>query len=146
MKQGLECRILAAAWQQICLQGIMALNMDGLASQLAISKKTLYKLFGSKQNLVIAACQARAAVRCQRLHELLSHPTPGHPVWLAAVRQFYTDLRGEIPASVGQELVCRAPELWQSREQFVTTAIQLLLDYQLRAAQAAAERSDAAGE
>src|SRR5687768_7193940 len=53
--------ILQTAYRLFTTQGIQLFTMDEIASRLAISKKTLYRFFTSRQHLVQQVCQLVAA-------------------------------------------------------------------------------------
>lgn len=48
-------RISGAAFELFCQRGIKSVSMDDIAQHLAISKKTIYKWFNNKNEVVIAA-------------------------------------------------------------------------------------------
>ncbi|MBO9204228.1 MULTISPECIES: TetR/AcrR family transcriptional regulator [Niastella] len=52
-----ELVILETAYRLFTIQGIQLFTMDEIASRLAISKKTLYRFFTSRQHLVQQVCQ-----------------------------------------------------------------------------------------
>jgi AcrR family transcriptional regulator len=52
-----ELIILETAYRLFTTQGIQLYTMDEIASRLAISKKTLYRFFTSRQHLVQQVCQ-----------------------------------------------------------------------------------------
>jgi AcrR family transcriptional regulator len=56
-----EIIILQTAYRLFTTQGIQLFTMDEIASRLAISKKTLYRFFTSRQDLVQQVCQEVAA-------------------------------------------------------------------------------------
>jgi AcrR family transcriptional regulator len=56
-----ESIILQTAYRLFTTQGIQLYTMDEIASRLAISKKTLYRFFTSRQHLVQQVCQLVAA-------------------------------------------------------------------------------------
>ncbi|MBF4162649.1 TetR/AcrR family transcriptional regulator [Nocardioides acrostichi] len=64
-------RILSAAERCFYRQGITATGVDGLAEEAAVSKRTLYNHFGSKEGLVSAYLAAREERWQRRLAELL---------------------------------------------------------------------------
>jgi AcrR family transcriptional regulator len=54
-------RILRAADRLFPAQGIQAVGVEALAAEAGVSKRTLYKHFGSKDSLIVAYLQRRAA-------------------------------------------------------------------------------------
>ena len=53
-RQELRTRVLQEATRQFHQKGIRAVKMDDIAVALAISKRTLYELFGNKEDLALA--------------------------------------------------------------------------------------------
>lgn len=51
-QNALRLRILASADKRFCRQGLVRVNMDEIASELGISKKTLYRHFRSRDELL----------------------------------------------------------------------------------------------
>lgn len=56
-RQELKGRIVTCAAEKFKHHGIKAVKMDDIAASLAISKRTLYEIFGTKEELVIAVAQ-----------------------------------------------------------------------------------------
>jgi len=54
-------RILRAADRLFYVQGIQAVGVEALAAEAGVSKRTLYKHFASKEALIVAYLQRRAA-------------------------------------------------------------------------------------
>ncbi|WP_347157356.1 TetR/AcrR family transcriptional regulator [Pontibacter chitinilyticus] len=50
-------KIAAAAFKLFCQKGIKSVSMDDIAQQLSMSKKTIYKWFDNKDQVVYAACE-----------------------------------------------------------------------------------------
>lgn len=61
--------ILETAYRLFTMQGIQLFTMDEIASRLAISKKTVYRFFTSRQHLVQQVCSRVAAEYIQALEE-----------------------------------------------------------------------------
>lgn len=51
-KQGLKSRILEAAMRVFAEKGIRAVKMDDVAAELGISKRTLYEIYATKEDLI----------------------------------------------------------------------------------------------
>jgi AcrR family transcriptional regulator len=62
-----ESIILQTAYRLFTTQSIQLFTMDEIASRLAISKKTLYRFFTSRQHLVQQVCQLVVDDYCQAL-------------------------------------------------------------------------------
>ncbi|TXK47456.1 TetR/AcrR family transcriptional regulator [Pontibacter qinzhouensis] len=55
MKSENQVKIATAAFELFCEQGIKSVSMDDIAQHLAISKKTIYKWYSNKDEVVFAA-------------------------------------------------------------------------------------------
>ena len=65
-KQGLKSRILEAAMRAFAEKGIRAVKMDDVAAELGISKRTLYEIYATKEDLIYEGVrQYRELVRVQ---------------------------------------------------------------------------------
>ena len=54
-KSEIQEKIATAAFEMFCQQGIKSVSMDDIAQHLAISKKTIYKWYSNKDQVVYAA-------------------------------------------------------------------------------------------
>ena len=52
-------RIIEHAMEMFATQGIKSVRMDDIASQLGMSKRTLYELFGDKEELLYLSISRR---------------------------------------------------------------------------------------
>jgi AcrR family transcriptional regulator len=71
-KNGGAERILDEAERMAVRRGYRRFNLDELARRLRVSKKTVYALYPSKEELFFAALNRRASRLVQRLKEVLS--------------------------------------------------------------------------
>ena len=77
MDENTRKRLIAFTSQSLRQQGIRAVRMDVVAREMNMSKRTLYKVYESKDNLVNACLDAYAA-RIGNLFQLMkcNHPEP----------------------------------------------------------------------
>jgi AcrR family transcriptional regulator len=55
--QDIKLKITQAAFDLFCQRGIKSVSMDDIAQQLSMSKKTIYKWFDNKDQIVYHACK-----------------------------------------------------------------------------------------
>lgn len=67
----LDYTIVEAAMRLFLRYGVRAVNMDDVARELAISKKTLYKHVSNKEDLVERCCHAQFALVSQAIHSVI---------------------------------------------------------------------------
>ncbi|THU31536.1 TetR/AcrR family transcriptional regulator [Niastella caeni] len=103
-----ETIILETAFRLFTTQGIQPFTMDEIAARLAISKKTLYRFFTSRADLVQQVCRLVAANFNQALEEadqadadnlqrVLSHMTVNMDFCKKTSVAFFTDLQKHYP-------------------------------------------------
>ena len=73
-KLGLRDRILDAAIRQFADRGVKLSKMDDIAASLAISKRTLYELYDTKEQLIYEAIKRHHRLKDERLSEFAKDP------------------------------------------------------------------------
>ena len=86
-------RILAGVDRLFYAQGIKSVGVDAIAAELGISKKTLYRHFPSKDDLVIAYLRGRVSASARSLHQTAGGADPG----LSGVDRALPDQRQGLP-------------------------------------------------
>ncbi len=105
--------LLARAADLFFDRGFADVTTADVASAAGISKKTLYRLFPTKEALLLAAVRREMQAFSRRLDAIISSPGTGP---LAVMREFLRALAGQM-ARVGKVLagdVRRLPALWQA--------------------------------
>ena len=72
-KQGLRMKILATAMADFRQRGIRAVKMDDVATELGISKRTLYEIFDKKEDLLFEAMKHYYGERTERIRLKVLH-------------------------------------------------------------------------
>lgn len=72
-KQQLRPAILAEAQRSFALYGIRAVKMDDIAHNLGISKRTVYELYATKEDLLCEVVTSRQQEHTKRMEELAKH-------------------------------------------------------------------------
>lgn len=104
-----EIIILQTVFRLFATQGIQPFTMDDIAAKLAISKKTLYRYFTSRHDLVQQVCTLMAAnynrsmeeadkTETNNLQRVLSYMTVNINFCKTTSPAFFTDLQKHYPA------------------------------------------------
>lgn len=107
-----RARILTAARSFLFAQGIAATTMDALASELGMSKKTLYLYFPGKDAIITAIIDGMAALMEERIHAMLSNSSLSCPERLCFMIETVGTAMGRISPTMMRDLQQRAPEAY----------------------------------
>ena len=110
-------RIVAAARGLFISRGFSKVTMDELAEQLGISKKTLYRHFKAKDDLVEAAVEWQMLYIRQNLAEIFSRPGDFLDR-LYALCSFISGALARIDRCFLEDLRRFRPDLWKKIEEF----------------------------
>ena len=115
-------RILQAAARRFMELGISKVTIDEIASDLGMSKKTLYKHFPSKEDLLRNVIQARIKRNGERFIDIMGAGKPFaeklQEIFAFAGREFSTPGRQFI-----LDLKRMAPDLWEEAKKYRQTTI-----------------------
>lgn len=112
-ESGASARIVAAARRHFFAHGFRGVTMDDLAEELGMSKKTLYAVFPSKNDLLRAVILDKFRAVEQDLDDIMSRKSPDdlaalHDL-LACVQQHAAEIQPPFVRDVRRE----APELFE---------------------------------
>jgi AcrR family transcriptional regulator len=110
-------RILDAARAHLFAYGFSAVTMDDLASELGMSKKTLYVHFSSKDAIAEAVLDGIGTSIRAQLDAVLSHPGLTFPQKLCGVIDVVGAVLGKVSPSILRDLQRYAPHLYQKIEE-----------------------------
>lgn len=82
--------IIDSAMKMFVSQGVKAVRMDDIARELSISKRTLYELFGDKEELLYQSIVHYSRQSCQRREELASQADNVLEVMIICLRDMVT--------------------------------------------------------
>lgn len=116
-------RIIAAARDLFVARGFSKVTMDELAGQLGISKKTLYRHFDKKDDLVDAAFEWQMLYIRQNLTEIFSRPGDFLDR-LYAFCAFITGALSRVNRAFLEDLRRFRPDLWKKIEEFRRARIE----------------------
>lgn len=113
----LKERILSAAGPRFLHDGFARTSVDQIASELGISKKTLYKNFPSKEELLSACVQ----LFMMRVHENLARVLRSDMSFvekLDRLMAMLADVIGKVSKPFQHDLQRHSPELWTRMQEF----------------------------
>jgi AcrR family transcriptional regulator len=123
-------KVLEAAFSAFNYAGYHAVSTDEIAKGLHISKKTLYKLFRSKEEILDAAIAQQFLVVEERLNQVLAgNPLPKPSVWFLA--EEYVALHSLLSPQLTAEIKADVPYVHERinrfhKEHFHKTFLKLL--------------------
>ncbi len=118
-------------------KGISSLTMDQIAAHLRVSKKTLYKYFSNKDELVAASVEERMQEIGRKVTALLESSDLPFPQRLGGILNLVANQISQFGDSLFKDLSYREPQLWERIDQFrrehIYSAISAMLDEGMRA-------------
>lgn len=121
-------RIVQAAQELFTRNGIRGVSMDDIATQLAMSKKTLYKWFENKDQIVMATMQghlSKEQVDCERVFFQGSNALEA----MFNLINWHKEMLANINPSIFYELQKYYPQAWLLFEEHKNTFIlQKIID------------------
>lgn len=109
-------RILDVAETKFRTFGIRRVTMDEIATDLRMSKKTLYKHFRNKKDLVMHLVESMMWVKLDRVREALEEDLPPRESFAAGYSMLNLMVRGAAPMFMG-DVRAEYPELWDVVEE-----------------------------
>lgn len=124
-------KIIAHARELFFSQGLSGISVDVLTSELAMSKKTFYQVFDSKDDLIEQIMERKMGEVNQGMEHILARPVDSVEK-LKAMVAFMGQMIGGISTMTFAELHRHYPNLWHRVEKFrrerLTRSITHLLD------------------
>jgi len=113
----LQITILEHTLSSILQRGVRAFTIDGLAAELGMSKKTIYKYFPNKENLIENCFMNFTNLLSKKLDDLSRSNT--HPVktFLKSVEAIHKEISRFTP-DILKELKIHYPAVWLKLEEF----------------------------
>ena len=119
-----QARIVAGARRHFFAHGFRRVTMDELASELGMSKKTLYVSFPGKLDLLRAVIADKAAELGSDLEQITSEKGMDFPARLARLLQCVQKHIGEIQPAFVRDVRREAPEVFEMIEKARRELIQ----------------------
>jgi AcrR family transcriptional regulator len=119
----LRARILSTLKERLDATGEIDLSMDGIANGLRMSKKTLYTIFDSREDLVRQLVSLVLAETGGRIDAIVS-ADERLALKLSRLLTFLSLVFRRMDSDLGRELHFRMPEIWMQVEQFRERKLQ----------------------
>lgn len=122
MSTEIKNRILLAAVELFMRNGIRSVSMDDIAAQLGMSKKTLYKWFDNKDQIVLAVMQAHLAKEecdCEQAFATGANALEA----MFNLMQWHKGMLSQIHPSIFHDLRKYYPQAWALFEEHKNTFI-----------------------
>jgi AcrR family transcriptional regulator len=111
-------RILEGSRAIFFREGVSSLTMDDIASRQGISKKTLYKYFANKQQLVAEALEQRISEIAAAVDGLARDRSRPFPERLGEILNVVARQLAQIGESLLKDMFYREPQLWERIDRF----------------------------
>jgi AcrR family transcriptional regulator len=125
-------KILERARAQFLTRGVSSLTMGEIASLQGISKKTLYRFFPNKEELVTAAVEEKISELGAQIAAIAARREVAFPVRLREILQIVTRQLGAIGDNLIRDLYYHEPQLWERidgfRRDYVFAVVTRLLE------------------
>ena len=117
MEEDTRKRIIQKGWERFLAMGFSKVTMDEIADDLGISKKTLYKYFESKNDLIEIVIQQQLLGISVQVHQIVSADME----YVEKLNRLFTFL-GNFISRIGKQfaddLQRTKPALWERIDQF----------------------------
>jgi AcrR family transcriptional regulator len=123
-EQQIRQRIIDAASQEFMQYGISRISMDDIAEKLSMSKKTLYRYFTGKEDLIRAVMLGRR--KCfDDIHTLMEKREENQDFVskMLLIGSMVAEQISQIPLSFIRDLERTSPEIWREQEELKKTSI-----------------------
>lgn len=115
---GIEERILQAGQDLARVKGFYNMNMDELAQQAGVSKRTVYRYFRSKEEIVEACLNTFAAEMAAEMDKTISQDIPAAEMIAAVMQNLINHGQFIINPLVLNDLRVHYPQLWKKLDAF----------------------------
>ncbi len=110
-------RIMEAAREKFFTQGFMKVTVDEIASDLGMSKKTLYKFFPSKEDLIRKAIHFMLGKASARVEAITRSEKP-FAEKMSELLAFFGGMWGRVGRQFPLDIKKHFPDLWKEVETF----------------------------
>jgi AcrR family transcriptional regulator len=121
-------KILTTAWGEFYRAGITSVSMDHIASQVGMSKKTLYKYFDNKEDLVRDAIQHTLLYVNRKIENILKNPKADFFVRFRSFCVFLIGIHSGISPAFIVDLKRLAPNIWEHERERIGVWFREFLD------------------
>jgi len=118
-KANVESKILDAAYKLFLQKGYRHTTMDDIAQQLGMSKKTLYKYYPGKLELLTASFEVTKTKLTAKVEAIVENRYISFPLKLKSTLAVMASLLGPINPDLFEDLREYAPEIWEDLELYI---------------------------
>ena len=118
-KANIESKILDAAYKLFLEKGYRHTTMDDIAQMLGMSKKTLYKYYPGKFELLAASFEVTKTKLTAKVEAIVDNRYISFPLKLKSTLTVMASLLGPINPELFEDLREHAPEIWEGLEQYI---------------------------
>lgn len=115
---GIRERILQACRELARVKGFYNMNMDELAQQAGVSKRTVYRYFRSKEEIIEASLDAFTAEMARKIETILEQDIPAPEMIAAIMNNLITHGQFILNPAVLNDLRIHYPQLWKKIDSF----------------------------
>ena len=112
-----ETHILKEGFEEIADIGVRSFTIDSFSKRIKMSKKTIYKFFPTKENL-ISAIMHFIFNRINSSFKEVMHGEPNPAVQFIKIMETIAKFAGRTPVNKVSELKSLYPEIWKEIESF----------------------------
>lgn len=110
-------QILGEGYESVSRSGVRAFTVEALAKRLAMSKKTIYKFFPSKEKLVRSIIHYLFE-KINAVFNTVMKEEPNPAVQFVKIMENITKFAGRTPVNHLAELKAQYPDIWKEVESF----------------------------
>ena len=112
-----ETHILEEGFEEIADIGVRSFTIDSFSKRIKMSKKTIYKFFPTKENLICAIMHF-IFNRINSAFKEVMHGEPNPAVQFIKIMETIAKFAGRTPVNKVSELKSLYPEIWKEIESF----------------------------
>lgn len=124
-KPGLEGKILDVAYRHFLQKGYRQTTMDDIAQDLGMSKKTLYKYFPGKLELLAACFEILKTKMTAKVEAILDNRHLSFPLKLKSSLTVIATHLAPINPDLFEDLREHAPEIWSAMTDYINESAYL---------------------
>lgn len=124
-KADIESKILEAAYRLFLVQGYRKTTMDDIAQELAMSKKTLYKYYPGKMELLAATFDILKSRLSIKVESLVDNKYIPYTAKLKSMLTIVANDLAPINPELLEDLREHAPDIWKELQEYIRQSAYL---------------------
>lgn len=118
-KASIQSKILDVAYKLFLEKGYRNTTMDDISQVLGMSKKTLYKYYPGKLDLLAASFEVTKTKLTAKVEAIVENRYISFPLKLRSTLTVMASLLGPINPDLFEDLRIYAPQIWEDMEQYI---------------------------